>query len=367
MAQEQLPRSRRLLAKHWHFGDQMPSLWCAGCPELNACGGLRVRRGLGTCLDDCCNSPDGCTRVCPNNPEVFADKLAEIGGTFQLDTLPRAPLLEARALPDEVPIIYHHGEIASLPQLPVACLPLYQMYTPGDGRPRFDSGSELRGAFGLGPSTDVMLTGVAQDKSVESWWGLGRAGRREVIRALVDQGVTFVTTPNFSLAADEPRWNDLHAISRAGIAHSEFLEGGLPAAYHINARTELDYERIAKFIGQRTEITHVAVEFLTGSGMTGRVDWSFRQLRALVTYVGRPLHLTFRGRVEHLSRMSKLFPMMTSLDADAFMKTVHFQRLVPHGNARLRPERATDADKAKLFEANWQARTALMRGMRFAA
>jgi hypothetical protein len=50
-------------------------------------------------------------------------------------------------------------------------------------------------------------------------------------------GVTLVTTPNFSLFIDQPRWDDLHSQKAVMIAHEEFLSEGLPAALHVDART----------------------------------------------------------------------------------------------------------------------------------
>lgn len=52
-----------------------------------------------------------------------------------------------------------------------------------------------------------------------------------------------VTTPNYSLSIDQPRWDDLHSLKRIAIVHEEFLNEGLPAALHVNARTDKDWER----------------------------------------------------------------------------------------------------------------------------
>ncbi len=313
--------------------------------------------------------PSTCTGVCPNNPRRFAAHISEIK-TFDLERVERARPFSAPDLPDVVPIIYHNGQISSLPKLPAACLSLHQLYYRRQQAARFKSPDQLRSTFGLSQSALVLLTGVAQDKSVEAWWELTRTRRREIIKCLLDQQVAFVTTPNFSLTVDEPRWNDLHALMRGAIAYVEFLELGLPAAYHVNARTDRDYERVASFIANRPEITHVAVEFLTGAGASGRCDWHEQQLSNLSTYVGRPLHLTYRGRSDQVSKLARAFPNLTILDADPFMKTMHRQLLVANGNRRLRPKSvrtSTPQELGLLFDSNLATKTAYLRDMRHAA
>jgi hypothetical protein len=91
---------------------------------------------------------------------------------------------------------------------------------------RYTSAGGLAKAFGIGLDVPVILTGTAKDRPLERWWSLG-AQRRDAIRALRSLGVTLVTTPNFSLFIDQPRWDDLHSQKRIMIVHEEFLSEGL--------------------------------------------------------------------------------------------------------------------------------------------
>ena len=125
-------------------------------------------------------------------------------------------------------------------------------------------------------------------------WSLG-PDRLDAICRLREFGVELVTTPNFSLFTDQPRWDDMHSMKRIAITHEEFLREGLPAALHINARTERDWERWAEYIRLRSEVTHVAFEFQTGAGWAGRIDWQAAQLVHLAKDAGRPLHLVVRA------------------------------------------------------------------------
>ncbi|MGH7268007.1 MAG: hypothetical protein ACREMB_24585 [Candidatus Rokuibacteriota bacterium] len=85
--------------------------------------------------------------------------------------------------------------------------------------------------------------------------------------------MALVTTPNFSLFADQPCWDDLHSIKRIALVHEEFLSEGLPAALHINARTDQDWERWRAYVAVRPEVTHIAFEFATGAGRAERIKW----------------------------------------------------------------------------------------------
>lgn len=347
-------------------------MWCSGCDELGDCGGLRVKRALSNCLDYCCGKPTACTSMCPRNPVLFADMRAEIGGDFDLSKTPRGPLLRTPNLPPAIPMIFHRGgreEIASLNDLEIVCLPLFQLYRKRPGSSCDRSPEELRQRFGLNSEAIVVASGVGQDADVESWWALGRESRLRAIAGLLEQRVAFATTPNFSVAADEPRWNDLHAMKRAAIVHSEFLHAGLPTAFHINGRTDTDYRRLSEFVRDRDEITHVAVEMLTGAGAIERADWHCDHLARLRDSVSRALHVTFRGRLEHLSRIVAIFGLesVAVVDSDAFMRTVKRRRLVPDGNTRLRAEPANDTDLAPLFESNWRQRETFIRAKRHAA
>jgi hypothetical protein len=60
------------------------------------------------------------------------------------------------------------------------------------------------------------------------------------MQTLLDLEIALVTTPNFSLFTNVPRPDNLHAIKRIGLSWAELVAGGVPAALHINARTDYD-------------------------------------------------------------------------------------------------------------------------------
>jgi hypothetical protein len=194
-----------------------------------------------------------------------------------------------------------------------------------DGNARYKDLQDVANGFQFSPSSSVILRGADVDRPLERWWSLGPE-RLDVIRALRDLGVALVTTPNFSLFTDQPRWDDMHSMKRIALVHEEFLRGGVPAALHLNARTDRDWERWREYISARPEVTHVAFEFATGAGWPRRIEWHADQLAQLAAAVGRPLHLIVRGGNKVLPNLVKAFSDITVLETTTFFKTMNRQR-----------------------------------------
>jgi hypothetical protein len=347
-----LRRERRL----WHDGTRhTPSMGCVRCPDHEICGGLRVGNALFDCLGFCCHNSKDCDAVCRNKPEEFARRVREVGG-FAFDNVPRAPLLTALSLPALVPLL-HHGSGRSVPfRAQAVCLPLYSVIRRQNGEPRYTSAAELAKGFGIASDVPVILTGTAKDGPLERWWSLGQQ-RREVIRALRSLGIALATTPNFSMFIDQPRWDDLHSQKRIAIVHEEFIEGGLPAALHVNARTERDWERWEEHIAARQEVTHIAFEFATGAGWANRTAWHSGHLVRLASAVGRPLHLIVRGGGKSLQTLAAAFSDITLLETSVFMKTNFRQRAVlsRSGKVNWRPSPTKKTEPVdKLLMENWR-------------
>jgi hypothetical protein len=124
-------------------------------------------------------------------------------------------------------------------------------------------------------------------------------------------------------------------MKRIGLVHAEFLDAGMPAALHINGRTDTDFKRWTEFIVARDEITHVAYEFTTGPGWADRRRQHAAWLLHLATNVGRPLHLVVRGGIDLLASFAAVFAGVTFLETDSFMKTMMRQRATLLDNGRI--------------------------------
>ncbi len=325
------PRRERRL---WHDSELFnPSLGCYGCPERPLCGGLAIQSDLFSCLDFCCKIPEQCDVVCRHHPD-YALRVREVGG-FDLNTISRASPLSVPELPAVIPMVFHRTARTGAFAAPIAALSLYQLFHRRTGKLRFDTGDEIREGFGLAATTEMVLTGTDQDPPIEGWWKLSE-NRRPIIRGLRALGIRLVTTPNYSLFIDQPRWDDLHAMKRIGLVHEEFLSEGLPAALHVNARTETDIQRWSDYIGNRPEITHVAYEFATGTGWAGRQQVHANWLAGMARSVGRPLHLVIRGGVDILPVLASAFARVSIVETSIFMKTMKRRRAIIDGTGALR-------------------------------
>jgi hypothetical protein len=343
----------------WHDGERFPMLLgCTSCPNLSECGGLRIERAAFDCLTFCCNRPGDCDAVCRNNPEVFATRVRDVEG-FSLDNVPRGPVLPIPSLPPLVPVIFHGNKrIKAFGESPIVCLPLYNVINC-KGQSRYADALDLAAHFKIAPQSGVILTGTATDPPIENWWSLGTPRRRDAIRAMRDLNILLVTTPNYSLFTDQPRWDDLYSMKRIALVYEEFLQNGLPAALHVNARTERDWDRWGDFISARSEVTHIAIEFGTGAGWDGRIGWHLAQLARLARQVNRPLRLVVRGGERGLPALAAAFPAITYLETSTFMKAIRARRravITPSGKVRWRAFPTPDEESLdELLAANWTA------------
>lgn len=240
-ARAESSRAARRARRKWHDVSNTPSMGCAACPEYSVCGGLKVARPLFWCLDYCCQNPLSCDVVCRNNPK-FVDYVREIGG-FDLHTTLRSSRLHKPNLPSVAPMLFHVHSRSRRLRVDVVVLPFARMLDRRTSEIRFKTRAELCAAFMIDNNTTVVLSGTDCDPPIESWWSLGRQSRARIIRGLKELGVIAATSPNYSLFIDQPRWDDLHAMKRIAIVQSEFSHEGLPAALHVNGRTETDFQR----------------------------------------------------------------------------------------------------------------------------
>lgn len=324
--QQEITRSRRREARRYDEKDQNSlAIGCFKCPDRTSCGGLHRRRDSYSCMDDCCGKPDSCDLVCLNRPPAFVEYMREING-FTLDNVPRAPVLPVPALPSYVPMIYHNSRREKPLEIEAAAVPLHELYNRRDGSLRYTTRAVMAAAFGVCEDAKIIAIGSDQDKPIETWWGLS-SKRVELIARLKEIGIDAVTSPNYSVFTDVPRYNDLANIKRILIAWQQIVVGGLPGGLHINGRTENDYERLTAFVERRPEANSISFEFGTGAGRLSRQGFHSDQLVRLAQTVSRPLHLTTVGGLLALRRLAPAFPSLTYIDTSAFMKAVYRQRL----------------------------------------
>lgn len=311
-------RQHRSMQSHWSTPDATMSLGCQTCPWRAECGGQTIRAGGFDCLEYCCNDPQNCRSVCPNAP-TFADRVREVDG-FALET-PVATRLQSPVQSGYVPMVFHNSARRGNLATRSAAMPLYRFFDQ-HGDCRYGFREDVSDGFKVDRSAELFLSGVAQDKEVEKWWRLQATGRIKAIGNLRRLGIAMVTTPNFSLIVDRPRWDDLHSMARIAEVYHEFVSEGQPAALHINGRTQRDFERWAEYLATHSEVTHLAYEFTTGTGHKTRMRQHTDWLICVAQSVERRLGLILRGGVQVLGELARHYDVMF-IDTSAFEKAHH--------------------------------------------
>lgn len=309
-------------------------LGCRGCPDFKDCGGLHTEARIFDCADLCsCANQETCDMVCRRKPLTFFERSMEVRG-FDLDTTPRVSPIARTSFPDYIPLVGHkYSRTHTLPERVVA-VPLSELFHMGTGEPHVRNRTELAARFLIPKEAIVIATGVDRDFKVEPWWGFD--GRAHLMQALRDLHIALVTTPNFSLFTNVPRPDNLHSMKRIALCWAELMDAGIPAALHLNARTDFDYERWARFVAARPEVTYIAFEFGTAGGHQNRIDWHIERLCNLADAAGRPLTLVLRGGVRMLARLRGSFAQVILIETDAFSRALRRRRATINEVGRLR-------------------------------
>lgn len=297
-----------------------PSLGCLGCPDFETCGGLHTDAGVFDCNDFCsCADPALCDTVCRNKPDEFFERYLEIGG-FDLASTPRVAAITAPDLPPVIPLIGHKYSRQAVLNEPVIAIPLYELFHMGSGQPLVRTRAALAARFRIPDTAIIVASGVDRDIKLEAWWEF--ADRALVLATLRDLEIALVTVPNFSLFLNVPRPDNLHSMKRIALGWAELTGAGIPAALHLNARTDRDYARWMRFLRERPEVEIVAFEFGTGAGAPHRIDWHVDRLCRLADASGRSLTLVVRGGAQVLQRLKRHFAKVILIETDAFARTL---------------------------------------------
>ncbi|SHM66763.1 protein of unknown function [Sphingobium sp. YR657] len=313
-----MSRKQRAFKSLWSKPDAPMSLGCIDCPERATCGGQTVDGSSYSCLDQCCGKPETCQIVC-TDAHIYPDRIREVKG-LDLET-PSGPLHLLPTLPRYLPMMFHGSALEKAVDTAMVAIPLYRFFDR-NGTCRFEDMAAVRSTFKLGPNTQIVLSGVAQDHEVERWWKLEQAGRAKAIAQLRHLGIALVTTPNFSLIVDRPRWDDLHSMRRIVLAYHELISQGQPAALHVNGRTQKDFERWGTYIANHSEVTHIAYEFTTGTRNPRRMMQHANWLSELASASTRRLGLLLRGGSMVSGLLADHFDV-TFIDSSPFGKAQH--------------------------------------------
>ncbi len=289
------------------------ALGCLKCCDLKLCGGLAIKEPVFNCLDLCeCQNPDQCPYICPKKKlrqSILARR--EVAG-FDLLTLPEIKRVTDKPIPCHIALIdgwYRRSEpiVAQ-----AVAIPLRLLFDNRSGEPRYSNADELRKQFRISKETSLVIDGVSRDQPIENYWG--RARDREIVENIKSLHPLIVTTPNFSMFADSPRYNDLYNMKRQVIAWLELASVGVSAALHVNARFEFDYQRFAEFIQRYEAVQCICFEFGTGARRPKRRQWHINQLCQLQDKIERPLSIIVRGGFSATRQLASKFRNVSMID-----------------------------------------------------
>lgn len=329
--------SRRFARPNRLWDDQTrhtPSLGCASCLDFGLCGGVHTDAGILDCNDLCsCRDKNRCDMVCRFNPRLFVARMHEVAGP-SFDNAPRVRPCGVPDLPHIIPFVDHrYGRSSTLNEAVVA-LSLYEVVNMATGRLHASSRQALADRFLIPTDATVLLSGVDKDGPIERWWEL--PNRAQILAELARLGVAMITAPNYSVLTDVPRMDNFHAMKRILLAWTEMAVAGIPAALHINARTERDYRRWAELIAKRNEIQILAFEFATGAGRADRIDWHIEQLCKLADHVDRSLCLVIRGGGRKAAVLRRHFAHVVLIETESFARAIRRRRAVLTNTGRLK-------------------------------
>ena len=303
-------------------------------------------------MDFCCGQPGKCDRVCRNNHQ-FAAQFNEVGG-FNLLNVAEPAANSFRPSGQIIPLIYHAGSRLQAARSQTVCLRLSDLYSFKTGQIKFETRAELCRAFMIRSDAEIIVSGVDHDRRIEPWWKLDDE-RPNIIGSLKTLGVDLVTTPNFSLIIDRPRMDDMHAMKRIAIVHEEFTRFGMPAALHVNGRTDRDFERWTEFLIERSTIRQLAFEFSTGNGRTDRLPLYTQWLCHMAESVNRPLDIFVRGNPIAIPALRRGFERVYYIETTSFMRTTKRRQAERSGNQRIvwrRHLTPAGQDLTELFDLN---------------
>jgi len=258
--------------------------------------------------------------------------VGEING-FDLGNIEKRPSLAFPDTPDLIPLMYRSLPLDRPVNIDLVAIPFSEIYRRIGKSAELYTRQEIEAKFRLGSNTKIILSGVENDRHVEQWWG--SIGRNDIVRGLKKLGVIFATTPNFSLMADVPRHDNLHAMKRIALVWSQLHDAQVPTALHVNGRTDHDFFRLREFLQDHDEIEAISFEFTTGAANKERGQYFVDRLIWLSGEITRPLILILRGGLCWASVLSKYYARTVILESSAFVKTVKRKRAVLGTNGRL--------------------------------
>ena len=263
-----------------------------------------------------------CDMTCPNNPQLFSDRMRELEGNFRLTSKALKTLV--RSLPAYIPKIHNgSGRIQQLSEK-IVVVPIHELLTKSGANIscRFTSAEEVRQFFRLSAKTDYIITCISVDADVEMVWeGLKYQGLSESIARLKPVAVI---TPNFSFfIQDVPRTHTIYNRKRIHMAARYLSDSGCRVILPLSAGNRNDWEIWYRFLIENPKMKYVAKEFQTGLKNPELALQAIQDLSKIQDLLMRPIHPIAFGGEKYSPILKKHFDNFTVIDSRAFMTAVN--------------------------------------------
>jgi hypothetical protein len=341
--------------------DDLINTWkigCGSCPYKEMCGGS-IGRNSWDCFEYCSGcDPETCDRICPTaGARKFQEHLYRLGGFGFADIDPLSHAFQPpNDFPRYIPKIYGSSGRTTCAPLPWAAIMLRDICS-GDGQeygPNVSTAGGLLSKFQLGLGTRTLLLPLVEDPPLEKFWKLHRATR--TCERLAELGFSAAVSPNFSLVLNHPRTNHMGNRKRGWIAASRLSAAGLPMVLYLHAITDADWDYLADFLREHTEISCVAEEFGTGArSCRGFGEVWITKIAELQQRIGRRFHLLAVAGRQFVPELVHHLTDWTIVDGNAYTYTSHRKRCHVVGTRLGRSQEPDDTDLSKLLIHNVRA------------
>jgi hypothetical protein len=334
---------------------------CSTCCWAEVCGGRHIHvADLFGCFDRChaaCSAAK-CDLTCPNNPDVFWRRTAEVGG---LETFPHRefPPLGGDLLPSYLPMIRPGIIRKRRMQSSFVALTLYELLASlrVKGGHAHMGRSEFRKKWSLREDCKILVVGVAKDPKIESFW----RDHVTLIPLLADLGLHGVTVPNFSYFLDSPRPHILYNRKRGLRVADLLIEHGIRVVPHFNAISWSDWAFWGRLLRESPGLSVFCKEFQTGNRLKVNYEQTVAKMAELQREVGRDLHPVIVGGLKAIELLKREFNSFTLIDSTPSIKTKNRQLLQGSTSHDAKLIRATrTADLAPLHDHNISVRVELV-------
>lgn len=331
---------------------------CGECAFVRDCGGLPSDISIWGCYSEClvkCKT-ETCDLTCPNNQHLFANRIAEIGGTYTIS----APKLNVPSfdLPTYIPKIHNGSSRVAALRVPVVAVSARALLKKTDNALtcRFEKIHEVHRHFRISGRAKCVISCISTDDEVEDMWAGLKYG--QLAKEFARLKPAAVIVPNFSFFVDDvPRTHIIYNRKRIAIAARVLSDAGCPVILPLNALTQHDWDFWYSLLQENPDMRYVAKEFQTGLSDPVAARHAIEQLAQLQDRLGRCLHPVAFAGGPFRNTLRSHFNSYTIIESRAFVLSAKRQRVIRLPSGRYRETSSPTAINEPIDELlDWNVR-----------